>query len=173
MEQINRYRIEVAADDVATATLVSEQDVRGILSDGRGASPWVRKWCEKIGNLEATGAWDSTGADVTGANVAIAVKTLTKQGVRFQDSIYIGGGRSCSPADLMESLNRHELFIVGDTTKAPTFVITPVHSKYLRKEASAGRLTPSGWTAADFERFVRGYYQTRLVVIDRAYLDAL
>lgn len=153
---------------LAQALWVTEEAVLEEFRDGRVASRWAEWWGDRLSELTKSTNTNEPGYDLSGtyanADIAVSNKTLTPSGVKFQKSVYVGSGRSCSQDDLIRSLLEAELYQIVDITSIPDVALTTVASRLLvakaRETLPNGRfaLTPSGWNAAQFYAFLNESY---------------
>jgi hypothetical protein len=164
---ITIFEIDLNPAQLAEALWVDADDaVRG-MSDGRVAARWAEHWGARVGDLvtstNSNERWHDASTTVSSADVIVSNKCLTSAGVKFQASKYTGSGRTCTQENLLESLDATELVQVVDVTDMPKVRIITLHTRLLRAEVRAGRLTPSGWSKTRLEEFLSQHYECTVV----------
>lgn len=171
-ERVPIYEFELDLGEVAHALWVSEEDALKGLADGRVASRWAEHWGARVGKIVKSTNTNEKGFDLsaTVADISIQVsnKCLSNSGVKFQQSRFVGSGRSCTTDDLLASLESTDLVQVVDITGLPKIRLVTVRARDLRKEVKGGRLTPSGWRRASFYDFLKRVYDPEVVRLTRA-----
>jgi hypothetical protein len=157
MTKDNRKMIVLNPKMISVAVWVSENDANDTFSDGRVASRFTEKWASRIYNLIMSKNTNNPGSDAdiqTGnillGNIPVGVRSLSKAGIKFQQSKFIGSGRTCTIDNLIESIKAVEIEIVVDIADAPKIKFIPIYSKILLKMISDGVLTPNGLTRNKF-----------------------
>lgn len=158
---ISELVFDVAA--ISEALHVSEADTITALSDGRGAWPFSEMWGQKLYEFVKhtnSNAPLSDGAFVLGqlGNASISVKALTKAGVKFQQSKYVGIGRKSTKETLISSLEACDRVVVVDIVGFPTVRFIPIDATRLISAAHKERLTSAGWTKAKLYAWLKETY---------------
>jgi hypothetical protein len=161
-DHITIFEARLNIGKIADALCVSEEVALAEMRDARVASRWAEHWGAQVEAMVKSVNTNEPGHDISGqagsSNILVSNKCLTKNGVRFQDSRFIGSGRHCTVEDVKSSLDAVELVQVVDISQIPLVLITMVHSRYLRAEIHAGRLGCNGWKASAFYGFVERTY---------------
>jgi len=156
--KVKSFTFDAAA--IAAALNISTEIVQKEFRDARVTSRFSEHWGAKLydfaKHLNTNRAGTDGAVDVgeLGA-MEVSVKCLTRGGVKFQKSKYVGSGRKCTPADLLTSLAETSKVLVVDIRDFPTVCFVPVDTKDLMAAASAGLLTPSGWSDSKFFGWLR------------------
>ncbi len=125
-------------------------------TDGRVVSRPSEYWAAQIYGLTKEQNNNTEGHDCLvlyegGTRVKFGVRSLTPGGgIKFQKSKFIGSSRTCSDADLYESLGNVDWELVVDICDSPEFFIIPVRTEELMQHFRNGTLTKSGWKRDDF-----------------------
>lgn len=156
--KVKCFTFDAAA--IAAALNISTEIVQKEFRDARVTSRFSEHWGAKLYdfakhlNTNQAGSDGAVGVGELGT-VDVSVKCLTRAGVKFQKSKFVGSGRKCTPANLMESLAETSKVLVVDIRDFPTVCFVPVDTKDLMAAASAGLLTPSGWNEVKFYGWLR------------------
>ncbi|HZO97033.1 MAG TPA: hypothetical protein VFB42_06640 [Gaiellaceae bacterium] len=157
--------------EVAHALWVDEDAALKELADGRVSSRWAEHWGARVGNILKSTNSNEPGYDlsavVSDMPIRVSNKCLTKSGVKFQDSRFVGSGRNCTLDDLKQSLDDNDLVQVVDITEVPKIRLVTVRARDLREEADSGNLTPSGWKREKFYEFLEHVYDVKVVAVVR------
>ena len=158
---ISRLGFDVGA--IAAALHVTEAEAVAALSDGRGAWPFTEMWGQRLYDfIKHTNSNTpvSDGAFALGqlGDAAISVKALTRGGVKFQQSKYVGFGRSSTKETLISSLEGCDRVVVVDVTGFPVVRFIPIDATRLISAAHTGRLTVSGWSRARLDDWLAEVY---------------
>lgn len=160
------YEIVLDIENVSRGLWVTQEVATKGLGDGRVAAHWAEHWGARVGLLIKSENSNEPGFDlkttVSGLSAKFSSKCLSKSGLKFQDSKYTGSKRTCDFERLMESLNGAEYVHVVDITAIPLVRIIPIHSRLLRREVTAGRLTCSGWSRQKLYEFLDREYECQV-----------
>lgn len=163
------YEFKIDTARIAEALYVPEALVVEAFGDGRVASRWSEHWGARVADLHKAQNTNNAGFDlstrVSSADISVSSKCLSHAGVKFQESKYQGSGRTCTVDDLLDSLEKVELFQITDITLIPTVRIMTVHSRFLREEVRERRLGPTGWKANSFYNFLHRTYDTEVAQV--------
>lgn len=148
-------RTEFDADAIAKALRLNEPEVVAAFRDGRGAWPFSEQWGARLYEFVKHGNSNQAGSDGAVAleqlrDVKVSVEALSRNGVKFQQSKFVGSGRSTTKQDLISSLEACDRVIVVDITAFPEVRFVPVDGTKLLTAAHTGQLTTGGWTKPRF-----------------------
>jgi hypothetical protein len=149
------YSFKLDTEALAAALAIPEDAVVPAFRDGRVSSRFSELWAAKCFGIVCHKNTNNRSTDCfvempDGDKVEIAVRTLTRS-IRFQDSIFIGGGRKrCTLADLKQSIRRSDRWFVCDVRDFPEVRFYKIKSSVLEKWIDNGELTPSGLSAKRF-----------------------
>jgi hypothetical protein len=158
---ISRIVFDLTA--IADALKITEEDATSALRDGRGAWPFSEIWGERLYEFikhNNSNAPFSDGAVALGQlrDASISVKALTRGGVKFQQSKYVGYGRGTDKSGLIDSIEASDRVVVVDITDFPIVRFAPVDSTRLVSAAHTNRLTVSGWSKRQFYQWLVEVY---------------
>ncbi len=165
-KELTAVEMTFDAKAIADALNLTESVVVNEFRDGRVASRFTEHWGAKIyGYLKHknTNASDSDGqikaGDLPNA-LTISVKSLTKSGVKFQHSKFIGSGRGCTFDDLKDSIKSVDLYLIVDISEFPELIFLPIRSVVLLSWVKEDKLTPRGLSKrAFYENLSKDYSQ--------------
>ena len=145
--------LEVAA--LSAALRVSDRTVMRSFLDGRVVSAWTEEWASALFGFDRSPSSNqafSDGGRELGelGSVQVQVKTLTRGGVKFQQSKYIGSGRNCTQANLEASIEGVDKYCIVDVVEFPLLSFYLIDSKVLLREALLGNITCRGMTRNTF-----------------------
>lgn len=139
---------------MARALRISADAVTKEFRDGRVASRFAEHWVAELYAVNKVANANEAGYDAVlegpVGDWRVSVKSLTKSGVKFQHSRYIGSGRSCSAADLEESIRDVDFVIVVDIREFPVVRTIPVAQETLLRLVDEGLLRPTGLSPEQF-----------------------
>ena len=92
----------------------------------------------------------------------ISVRSFYKR-LQFQQSKFMGKGRKCTQENLLESLEKVEVVVAVDLREFPRLLFYPLNSKWLLRLAREGSLSPSGMTAARFDKWIADSFEVHVV----------
>lgn len=144
-------RMEFDLPAIATALKITEEEAVVALQDGRGAWPFSEIWGGRLYEFIKHSNSNmplSDGAVALGQlrDAAVSVKALTRGGVKFQQSKYVGFGRGTDKSGLIASIEASDRVVIVDITEFPVVRFLPVDSTRLVSAAHTGRLTVNGWS---------------------------
>lgn len=156
-------RIEFDVTAIASALKISEDQAISALRDGRGAWPFSEIWGEKLYEFikhSNSNMPFSDGAVALGQlrDANISVKALTRGGVKFQQSKYVGYGRGTDKSGLVASIEASDRVVLVDITDFPVVRFIPIDSTRLVSAAHTERLTVSGWSKAKLYEWLEEVY---------------
>jgi len=155
---------------IADALHIGATEVVEAFGDGRGAWPfsefWGRKLYDFIKHTNSNTPF-SDGAFALGqlGNAAISVKALTGKGVKFQQSKYVGVGRTSTKETLISSLEACDRVVVVDVTGFPVVRFIPIESTRLVSAAHTGRLKTGGWTRKSLMVWLEETYEISELIL--------
>ena len=145
-------------DDLARSLFLTSDEVIEQFQDarltGRLAELWGTRFYgyRKHTNSNMAG---SDGSIILGpiGRYNIGVRAFRKS-LKFQQSKYMGKGRTCTQDDLIHSLEAIENFIAVDLRRFPRVLFYPLDSKPLLRMAYAKQVTPTGMSAERFDQWI-------------------
>ncbi|MEL6784729.1 MAG: hypothetical protein AAFO61_09910 [Pseudomonadota bacterium] len=159
-------RVQFNTDEIAKVLWLDPNQVEEAFRDGRGAWPFSEMWGERL--FEFIKHRNSNQPSSDGAvsmlalgDFSISIKALSKNGVKFQQSKYVGVGRQSTRASLIESLEQCERVIVVDITQFPQIDFWPLDGGRLISAAHSGALKTSGWSPTRFYKWAKATYDVR------------
>lgn len=119
--------------------------------DGRGAWPFSELWGERLYEFVKHSNSNNPVSDGVVAlaqlrDVSISVKALTRSGIKFQQSKFVGSGRSSTKEGLLSSLEACDRVVVVDITGFPEVLFIPIEATRLLSAAHRDVLTVNGWS---------------------------
>lgn len=143
------FKLVFDPERIATALWITTPQALKEFQDGRVVSRFSEYWTEKLYGFKKsdntnTAMYDGIISNPLIGDMFISVRSLTKTGIKFQQSKFIGSGRSCSISDLKSSLISIDFEIVVDIIDFPTVILSVVSSDRLLQLVDAGKVTPSG-----------------------------
>lgn len=134
---------------IAPATAIQE------FQDARVASRFAEHWAAALfGYLKHkdTNAPGSDGTAYFGAfgPHKVSHKCLSKAGVKFQRSSFVGSGRECTKEDLIQSIAEVDYFCICDIRSFPELKMLSIKTRLVRRWIDDGKLTPSGLSPRRF-----------------------
>ncbi len=153
--------------------LTGEQVLEGF-SDARVVSRFSEYWAAKVYGFVKCKNTNEAGYDgyIDSENtlqgvIAVAIRSIGKSGIKFQQSKFIGSGRKCTVEDLVDSLKHVDYEIVIDITSFPDVLMLPIKSDILLNFVRDGLLKPSGWSKNKFYTvlFADGYDVAKVISI--------
>ena len=87
------------------------------------------------------------------------MKFLTKGGVKFQRSKFIGVGRIATKEDLISSIVACDRIVVVDITEFPSVRFIPLDTPRLVGTAHSDQLTVKGWSRDELNEWVNTTYE--------------
>lgn len=170
MEYLPNFKVILDTAKLADALWISEEDVVREFSDGRVTSRFGEIWAGKLYQFKKCENTNESGFDGLIEHplidrVRIGVRSLTKSGIRFQMSKFIGSGRTCTLDNLRESIAVMDFEIVMDIVDCPIIHVLPVKATDLMALVDSGNLTQKGLNRSSFYKKVFG--------VDVTAIDAL
>ena len=162
--------VKFALDELSIALRLPENIVQSALRDGRGAWPFTEAWGERVFEYATHANTNEAFSDGLVSlkrlgNMNVSVKALTGGRLKFQQSKFVGSGRSGDKSDLTASLEACDRVVVVDIRAFPLVEFYPLDVPRLLSAAHNGVLNTNGWWGAQFEDWVgRTYDVDRLVV---------
>jgi len=158
MKEYPRKMIILDTKRISDSIYISEENARKGFSDGRVVSRFAEEWSGILYGITLSNNTNKPGSDgdiQTGnillGNVPVGVRSLSENGgIKFQQSKYIGSGRTCTIENLIDSINTIDYEIVVDIADSPRIKFIPIDRTVLLKMISDGVLTPSGFTRKKF-----------------------
>jgi hypothetical protein len=156
--------IKFKAEKIAAALRIDTQQAIAAFQDGRGAWPFSEYWGAKLYEFIKHSNTNKPFSDGAVAleqlrDVSISVKSLSKRGIKFQQSKYVGFGRGTDKEGLIASLEACDRVIVVDIRDFPTVRFVPIDATRLLSAAHKGDLTLSGWRPRYFYEWLGKTYE--------------
>jgi hypothetical protein len=165
---VSKINFDISA--IAAALKITSEQVISAFRDGRGAWPFSELWGAHLYEFikhANTNQPFSDGAVALGQlrDVNVSVKALTNRGIKFQQSKYVGFGRSTDQAGLIASIEACDRIVVVDITEFPSVSFVPIDSTRLIGAAHTGQLTVRGWRKPGLYRWVEQTYAVTEVTL--------
>jgi len=143
--------IQFDAEEIAKALRISPKEAVEALRDGRGAWPFSELWGARLYEFIKHSNTNKPVSDGAVAleqlrDVKISIKALTRGGIKFQQSKFVGFGRSTDRDGLVGSLEGCDRVVVVDITGFPTVRFLPLDTTRLVSAVYKDRLTTNGWS---------------------------
>lgn len=156
-------RVLFDPDVIASALKITPDQAVAALRDGRGAWPLSELWGARLYDFLKHGNTNqpvSDGAVALGqlGDVNVSVKALTSSEIKFQQSKFVGIGRSTDKAGLIASIEACDRIIVVDITGFPEVRFLPIDGARLAGAAHTGRLTAAGWSKPRLQAWIEQVY---------------
>ena len=165
-----RYALPFA--DIANNLGLPYATALAVFSNGRAFSQIGEEHAAILMGFELHHHKDVRGSDgfredpKSGAKLLISVKSAARANVKFQLSVYTGAGRTCTLANLIDSIEQSDSIVVVDVRELPHVRITEFPAQCALDWIDAGILSPSGMTperfylscAASCSRVVQGHH---------------
>jgi hypothetical protein len=143
------FKIVFDPQIIADALWINYDQAEKEFKDGRVVSRFSEYWTEKLYGFKKssntnTAMYDGYITNPLLGKLYISVRSLTKSGIRFQQSKFIGSGRHCNRDDLINSISNIDFEIVVDIVDFPCVMLSVVSAGNLLEKIKSGRITPSG-----------------------------
>lgn len=163
-------KIEFDAAEIAGAMRISRDQAIAALRDGRGAWPFSEMWGERLFEFIKHSNTNNPFSDGAVAleqlrDVTVSVKALTRGGIKFQQSKYVGSGRGTNKTGLIASLEACDRIVVVDIRDFPIVSFIPIDATRLLSAAHTNILTVNGWSATSLYNWLRATYDVREVTL--------
>lgn len=165
-----QYKIKFDVDKIADALCITSDQAIKEFRDGRVISRFSEYWAGKIYDFKKEDNTNNEGYDgiveipLLG-KFYVGVRSLTKSGIRFQKSKFMGSGRHCNINNLIESIQDIDFEIVVDILDFPCIIMSPVDKDKLLYLINNGELTMSGFNRKQFYKKIFG------VTVDKLNLE--
>jgi hypothetical protein len=145
-------KIKINTEELSKILLISQDNIINIFKDGRNFSKFSEHWCSELYKIQLSKNNNQEGFDgvLENSNKKVSIKTLSKNGIKFQKSKYIGSGRFCEIKDLIESIKCVDLYIICDNTNFPIINFISLSSDYLINCVKNNILNQNGWNLKQF-----------------------
>lgn len=155
--------VEFDVSVLSDALHISEDEVVTAFSDGRGAWPFSEFWGQRLFEFAKHVNSNEPLSDGLLAlerlgDLKVSIKALTKAGVKFQQSKFVGFGRNTTKNDLISSLEACDRVVVVDIASFPKVDFVPLDTQRLISAAHRGELTKSGWSKSKFSSWIDQTY---------------
>ena len=146
---------------IADALWISYDQAEKEFKDGRVVSRFSEYWTSKLYGFEKSDCSNTAGFDGTINNpliglIHIGVRSLTKAGIKFQQSRFVGSGRSCTHQDLVDSVRYMDFEIVVDIVDFPCVLLSAVSADKLLSMIEHRELTTTGFSRIKYYSQVFG-----------------
>lgn len=168
-----QYKIRFDINKIAEALCITPDQAIKEFRDGRVISRFSEYWAGQIYDFKKMDNTNNEGYDgiieipLLG-KFYVGVRSLTKSGIRFQKSKFIGSGRHCTINNLTESIEDIDFEIVVDILDFPCIIMSPVDKNKLLDLINTGELTTGGFNRNQFYDKIFGNTIDKL---DLAYYD--
>jgi hypothetical protein len=157
-ESLQVLRVILSRDAIARALMLTGEEVVELFRDARLTGRLAEVWGERLFRYTRHTNSNFAGSDgriLLGpiGRYDISVRAFSKS-IKFQQSKFMGSGRSCSQDDLIHSLENVETMVVVDLREFPAVSFYPLNTKSLLRLAHSGRLTPGGMSAKRFDAWI-------------------
>lgn len=163
------FKFRLSAKAISSSVIMPEDAVPIAFGDGRVASRFSEcfseYWVEHFYGWEKCKNSNQAGFDnickTSSGDLLVSVRCLTLNGISFQQSSYLGSGRSNSLDTLKKSLDDIHIVVVIDVTGFPWIRMLPIKRDDLLCLLNEGKLPKSRMSQNCFYK----------VVVDRFYPD--
>lgn len=165
-EPMSVLEMSFSLDDIARSLFLSPDDVLEQFRDARLTGRLAEVWGTRLFGYHRHVNSNQPGSDgniVLGpiGRYNISVRAF-RAVLRFQQSKFMGSGRTCSQEDLIQSLEHVETFIAVDLRCFPRVLFYPIDTKHLLRLVREGRLTPTGMSSMRFDLWIADTFDTRV-----------
>jgi len=163
------FKIIFDSKKIAESLWITDQQALKEFKDGRVISRFSEYWTGKLYHFVKSINTNSAGFDGTISHplfdqLFIGVRSLTKAGIKFQQSKFIGSGRRCNQSDLIQSVYYIDFEIVVDIIDFPCVIFSVVHADKLIRLINQGDLTSSGLNRQNYYKKMFNTTHNRLDV---------
>ena len=150
-----QHKIMFDVKKIADALCITPEQAIKEFKDGRVVSRFSEYWTSRIYGFKKVGNSNNEGYDgiikvpLLGT-FYVGVRSLTKSGIKFQKSKFIGSKRRCTNNNLIESINDIDFEIVVDIIDFPTIILSPVDKNKLLELIYNEELTSGGLKREQF-----------------------
>lgn len=168
-----QYKIEFNVNKIAEALCITPNQAIKEFRDGRVISRFSEYWAGQIYDFKKVENTNNEGYDgiiempLLG-KFYVGVRSLTKSGIRFQKSKFMGSGRHCSISNLIESIENIDFEIVVDILDFPCIIMSPVDKDKLLYLINNGELTINGFNR---NQFYNKIFDNKLNKLDLKYYN--
>jgi hypothetical protein len=162
--------VQFDVEAIAAALKLEPAQIAAAFRDGRGAWPFSELWGERLFEFVKHSNTNEPSSDGAVAleqlrNVNVSVKALSKAGVKFQQSKFVGFGRKTTKDDLIASVEACDRVIVVDIADFPSVRFIPLDGTRLVSAVHQGRLTANGWSRAQLGKWLSETYDVSEVLL--------
>lgn len=150
--------IKLDPQAIAVALQLTTDEVMELFKDGRLTGRLAEVWGTRLYGYARHQSSNHPGSDGSIGQYEIAVRSF-KDKLRFQESRFMGAGRSCTKNDLISSLEQVKMFVVVDLRSFPLVTFYPLDTKWLLRLVHQGQLSPSGISAQRFDQLLTSSFQ--------------
>ncbi len=156
---------------LSRALKITPEDALAKFRDPRVTSWFAEIWGERLFGYQKHISSNHPGSDAAidlGAmgRFDISVRCFCRNTIKFQKSKYIGSGRRASDADLIDSIDSVERYVLVDLRRFPRMRFVPLDSKALLRLIRQGRLTTSGISPRRFDEWLEAAFEVSTVEIE-------
>jgi len=148
---------------VAAALALTVAEVGELFGDARLTGRLAEVWGTRLYGYRRHTSSNHPGSDGVIqlgpiGRYSISVRSF-KASLRFQQSKFMGSGRTCSKEDLISSLEGTEVFVAVDLRRFPCVVFYPLDTKWLLRLVREGKLSPAGLSARRFDELIAASFE--------------
>lgn len=149
---------ELDIEKLEEAIMIPAPQLIALFKDGRVSSKFAEEWAVSLFDVFKYENSNHRSSDAYGVigneRFEFSVRTLTKHGIKFQDSKFMGFGRSCTLEDLKASIRRTDRWLIFDIRNFPEIAAYKLKSSTLEHWIDDRHLTQSGLSPEKFERLM-------------------
>lgn len=154
-----QYMICLNKEKIAASLGLTVEQVIKEFKDARVISRFSEYWAGKLYDYEKiensnNASYDGIIKNKLIGNIYISIKTLTNSGIRFQQSKYVGSGRSCDKKKLLDSFMGVDFVIVTDIINFPIIKFIPVKTDILIGLVKKDLLSCNGYKGNKFYKII-------------------
>jgi hypothetical protein len=162
--------VEFNVASIAKALKLEPAQITAAFQDGRGAWPFSELWGERLFEFVKHSNSNEPSSDGAVAldqlrNVNVSVKALSKAGVKFQQSKFVGYGRTTTKENLIASVEACDRVVVVDITEFPKVRFIPLDGTRLVSAVHNRKLTANGWSKARLLNWLSETYDVSEVIL--------
>ena len=167
-DKLTIVETELSLDEISRALRITPEDALAKFRDPRVTSWFAEIWGETLFGYKKHLSSNHPGSDAA-LNLGslgrfdIAVRCFYGSTIKFQKSKFIGSGRSATPEDLSESIERVERYVVVDLRQFPRMRFVPLDSKALMRKVRLGTLTTAGISPKRFDSWLLENFESETV----------
>jgi hypothetical protein len=146
-------------NNIAQSLGLTDEQVMKEFKDARVISRFSEYWAGrmydyiKVDNTN-NASYDGIIQNKLLGDIKVSIKSLTKSGVHFQQSKFIGSGRICTNENLLQSLRDINFVIVVDIINFPSIKFIPISSEILINLVNQKLLSCNGYNENKFYKTI-------------------